>query len=156
MLVKLRGYEEPLIIYIDDISNLCLSWNDKSGRTLQLINYNNDLTYKNYKEYDIIIIYSLGPFYEPYTMDTKNRYIVWRRDTINVFSLDERMKAISIKGIFDSLCNEKEDIIIERINPDFLNIKNKSISMTIPDIIFPNLHIDKLPLDAIIIDEILQ
>lgn len=134
MLIKFHNQETAIISSCSD--RLIISWNDESGRSLNLEDYNDDLIFGR-DSLDIDVVYDTGGYIKPFDMDPEKRLVLWDRNREG-FSQKEKSKAIEIYHLFSSLCASNKPIIIVPIN-DIIEIYNDLIKLTIPNDVFFNL-----------------
>ncbi len=159
MLVEFRNGEITILAFLNNNKingkELCLSWNDDSGRCLLLEDYLDDLTYPNKEEFSIDKVYEVGSCYKPFSMDISNRELLWDRNKIG-FSLKERCKAASIKLFISTVDSNESPIFIRPLPNNKLEVTCGETSyFTLPlDENFVNLD-EITALDDIIYGEIL-
>lgn len=160
MLVEMRSGKIAIVAISNFNHNeTMICWDN--GSCLYIVDYDNDLIYKDpkYREvYTIDKIYSLGSFYNPYSMSKEDRTVKWNRFQEG-FSTEEISKARVIKKIVNFLDGHQNiDSNIFVIN-DYgkIRIVKEDVAIEISDSYFPNLKPHKfLNLDDIINGEILQ
>ena len=159
MLVEIGEGEDSTICIVAlvetaGMSELNICWNDHSGSCLSLSYYNDDLCFLENREdaekYRINKIYSVGSFYDPFSMEPSARELIWERDKRR-FSSRESIMATTIKCLFSYL-NQDEILILEH-KEHFIEVKtdNGEVFLQFPGYLFPNLKIgESVLLDGII------
>lgn len=160
MLVKLRNGEVAIIAYETNgiTTRKILSWNDCSGRSVEIKDYNDKLEYPSAIYLSIDIIYSLNGFTSPFDMDEKKRAILWERNANNKFSYSERALALHLKDLVNYLCPSKNIYLIKKLNNIISIISDEGVEVNFPSkTTFINIPINKqVNVDDIIHGEILQ
>lgn len=138
MIVELRIGENAIVAVKDTRYNsLMICW----GNTccLPLDDYHDDLRYgsdnDNDSDYDINIVYDVGPYSDPFSMDLKCREKLWERDKI-CFSFKDRMFIAQIADILNQAYsdNKKHYFIEHRDNKLIFTAENILHQvMTLPD-----------------------
>lgn len=158
MLVKLRTGDFAIVAHDSyDNNELFLSWNDGSARCLSIEHYNYDLTYHDdIKKYDIMQIYDHGNFDKPFTMDYKERILLWDRNNSNKFSLKERAYASGLELFFSRFASEDSqyEIFLEGFS-DHINLNQGDTRIRISAKYFPNVDNRRLRLTDILHGEVL-
>lgn len=101
MMVHLRNGKDAIIAVKDSTypyNSLILCW-DK-GSSLNLNDYNSDLTYQGYDEYSIDIVYDVGSFVLPFDTDTDYRTKLWERNKL-YFPCKDKMFLYEIQDILN-------------------------------------------------------
>lgn len=101
MMVHLRNGADAIIAIKDSTcpcNSLMVCW-DK-GSSLNLNDYNPDLTYEGYDEYNIDIVYDVGNFVLPFDMDVNNRIKLWERNKL-YFPGKDKMFLYEIQDILN-------------------------------------------------------
>ena len=165
MLVQLKDDTICILAYTPTDSDLSICWNDNSGRCLSLKDYEDNLTYRQvaYKDgnelrkYDIMVIYNVGSFIEPFSMNSSTRTVLWRRDSVNVFSYNEKTKAGLIEFLMNA-CGSVGRIIVDSCYYNSkIVIRSDNVKLVIPNTEFPNLAPDcEMEISFISNGEVLQ
>lgn len=157
MLVQLKSGELTIASYKNRIrEDIFLSWNDRTGRCLQLEDYLDDLTYPNHEELNIDKVYDIGIYCKPFDMDTSARSVLWDRYSNYRFSGGERTTAACLIGMLNMFSKKFNSKIPIKYNSSTkkIYIGNNEVCLIIPEEFFPNLK-ESTTLEAINDGEIL-
>lgn len=136
MLVKFQNQEIAIVCNCSD--RKMLSWNDRSGRCLELRDYNDDLTFPENSILNIDVVYDKGGYLTPFDMDPEKRLVLWNRNKEG-FSQKEKIKATEIKYLFSSLCNSEQPISIVPLKGAIV-VYNDLMKLFFPNNVFFNLE----------------
>lgn len=155
MLVKFHSGEIAIANYEHNHDeDIGLSWNDKSGKSLDLKNYSEDLSYPNHEDISIDEVYGVGSFYDPFNMNTSLRTLLWKRNG-NKFSQDEKVTANYLLVILNSFKRRVDETSIRYTHKGQIFIGDEEVSLIIPEKFFPNLK-EATTLEAIVNGEVLR
>ncbi len=160
MLIQLRPGDMCILAYVSDTlyRGLSICWNDRSGRTLNLSDYDEQLMYKREpyiedpSQYDIMAVYGVGNYFEPFSMHTSNRFKLWERDK-QYYSMHDKLLASQIRILLESIYNQYLTCFVERDREDLIIKDEKDLELLrIPDSSFYSSFKEgeKVPLTAII------
>lgn len=135
MLIKFHNQE--VVIVSECSGKIIISWNDGSGRCLEVEDYNNDLTFSKNFDFNIDTVYDTGDYLTPFDMNPDKRLILYDRNREG-FSQKEKIKAIEINYLFSSLHMSNKPIIVVPIN-DIIEVYNDSVKLIFPNDVFFNL-----------------